>query len=539
MNRPVDPYDALASIFLPGGRVEDAAPTAVDEPLPFAPGEAPWDRPLDAPPPHAEDPLFPSDPLLPGAAMAATATATATATRVTAATDELPRIEPARRPAEVFAAPRPARPQPAAWTAGEAAGPAELELLVPGHLPVRASAWLTPCLRAVAGPGVATGLFRFDAHDATGDETVELELHGPAASPAPVGSLADAVRRLGGRIRHWFLRPPTSLPLESMAALDPDRVSILTGPDPVAVTSAWEIARRILTGADETGRPRPSLGLVVVGSTRDEAERVRGRLDHLLRDRLGASVELRGCIARIEPGSAPADVIRGHASESDPAWISGLIRSVASGGGPMASGEVAPGESAGHAPVLASIRRQGSETTAEPITWSTGDEPRATPTAAAEPLPSPPLTSRPRGEASTSVPARASVRPSPAPASRPEYARHLDGLHGLPARAPAHPEIELAVDGAGTLHVLGGLAAVRDLPIVAEWALRHAELLAMACPNRSIDPDRRPECHVLSDDALAVSDLHHGPMHLHLLREVEVEGRRGWFTAELYRPHPR
>ena len=82
MNRPVDPYDALASIFLPGGRVEDAAPTAIDEPLPFAPGEAPWDRPLDAESPHVADPLFPSDPLLPVTAMA-TATGTATATTTT------------------------------------------------------------------------------------------------------------------------------------------------------------------------------------------------------------------------------------------------------------------------------------------------------------------------------------------------------------------------------------------------------------------------------------------------------------------------
>lgn len=537
MNRPVDPYDALASIFLPGGRVEDAAPTAVDEPLPFAPGEAPWDRPLEVEPPHADDPLFPVDPLQPTAGM------TATATRVTAATDELPRIEPARRAAEIFAAPRPARPQADPWTTGETAGPAELEVLVPGHLPVRASAWLTPCLRVVAGPGVPAGLFRFDGHDATGDEAVELELHGPAGSPGPTGSLADAVRRLGGRIRHWFLRPPTSLPLESMAALEPDRVTILTGPDPVAVTSAWEIARRILTGADETGRPRPSLGLAVVGSTREEAERVRGRLDHLLRDRLGATVELRGCIARIEPGSAPSDVIRGHASESDPAWISGLVRSLAHGGAPMASGagEVAASEPATHAPVLASIRRQGSATTAEPINWSMGDEPGTEPMAAPGPPPSPPppssSPSRTRGEASSSVPAHAAVRPAPVP--RPEYARHLEGLHGLAARAPAHPEIELAVDDSGTLHLLGGLATVRDLPIVAEWALRHAELLAMACPSRPIALDRRPECHVLSDDPLAVSDLHHGPMHLHLLREIEIEGRRGWFTTELYRPRPR
>ncbi len=534
MNRSVDPYDALASIFLPGGRVEDAAPAALDEPLPFAPGEAPWDRPVDVALPHAADPLFPADPLLP-AGMTSEATRVAAAGRDAA--EESPMTIPARRPAEVFASPRPTRPQPAPWAGGESGRPAELELLVPGHLPVRASAWLTPCLRAVAGPGVASGLFRFDGHDAAGDATVELELHGPAASPGPSGSLAEAVRRLGGRVRHWFLRPPTSLPLESMAELEADRVTILTGPDPVAVTSAWEIARRILAGADEAGLPRPSLGLVVVGSTREEADRVRGRLDHLLRDRLGGSVELRGCIARIEPGSAPTDVIRGHASESDPAWVSGLVRSVArAGGGDVADGLAsAPGaglaigfeEHAVHAPVLASIRRQGDRAGAEPLEWSTG--------MGEEPPAADPPRSRVRPEAARSVPARASVRPTP----RPEYARHLEGLHGLAARSPAHPEIELSVDDAGTLHLLGGLAAVRDLPVVAEWAVRHAELLAMACPNRPIDPLRRPEFHVLCDDALAMGDLHQGPMHLHLLREIELDGHRGWFTAPLYRPQPR
>ena len=119
---------------------------------------------------------------------------------------------------------------------------------------------------------------------------------------------------------------------------------------------------------------------------------------------------------------------------------------------------------------------------------------------------------------------------------RPTYARHVDGLSPLAARSPAHPEVELAVDDEGTLHVLGGVAAVRDLPLVADWAFTHAELLALACPDAPIDPRRRPQGHVFTDDPLAVSDLHRSHLHLHLLAEVEIDGHRGWFTSTLHRP---
>ena len=42
--------------------------------------------------------------------------------------------------------------------------------------------------------------------------------------------------------------------------------------------------------------------------------------------------------------------------------------------------------------------------------------------------------------------------------------------------------------------------------------------------------------HVFTDDPLRVADLHGADAHLHLLTPVTIDGRQGWYAAELNRP---
>lgn len=589
-NRAGDPYDALASIFLPGGGSDgdDArSPAATgDADLEDLPDQA--ERLLrdaldhgSAPEASAAAPTDRSDATMHGGMPSGTTRPRGgrpiveTTPITTAATDDATgTLDRRGRDAEsstgsrstVVAFPWPSR------RADE--GSVVLELLVPGHLPIRAAAWLVPCVRAIAGRDHAAGLFRCE------DGAVELELHGPAPAPPPARSLAETIDAIRGPVRRWFLRPPNDLGIESLAEAEPDRVTILTGGDPVAVASAWEIARRVIAGADEARWTRPRLGLAVVGVPRAQAELITEQLDRITRERLGTSVDLRCCVPRIEPGGVPIGVVRGDALDADPVRLSSLVRgapsaatSVAREAGRRADADeqathtghtthpapATPAESVDPPPMGALLGSGLADTESDapgvPFVFPSASRglPRVD---ATMPPPSIPSSSGPTlarivpaaSAASTASPANAPPeavasssrgeisRSGSAAGSRPEYARHVTGLRSLPARAPAHPEVELAVDDAGGLHVLGGVSTVRELPLVANWALTHAELLAMACPDREIDTSARPQGHVFTDDPLAVSDLHQSQLHLHLLAEIEVDGRRGWFVTPLHRP---
>jgi hypothetical protein len=577
MSRSVDPYDALASIFLPGGGDDgDDASAAIDaeeteaadaadagDAIPtLAATEASFDLTERFAADRARAGLMSCGATRPrGGRPIDMATAEAgpaidADSRLDSAIREPFDVEPGRAPGGA----RRRRDD----------GAVELEMLVPGHLPVRAATWLLPCVRAIAGPERAFGLFRCDP------DGVELELHGPAPEPPPARSLSEAIEAVRGSVRRWFVRPPASLTIELMPDAEPDRLTILTGGDPVAIASAWEVVRRAITGADERRCPRPRLGLAVVGVPRRQADLITEQLDRITRERLGIPVELRCCVPRITPGGVPVGIVRGDAADADPVRLTTLVRGDAPGPsitsfrnehrvpeGPPAS-EVRGGTSAdgrrltdvdadvdvdarSEARPMGPLLGSGLADVADdgpgmPFVFprSADDRPAARPGVAPTLAGGPTLARIVPPGSSPATPATPGVPSSPgidaAPPTRPEYARHLAGLQPLPARSPSHPEVELAVDADGALHVLGGVSTVRELPLVAEWALTHADLLAMACPDQRIDVRRRPQGHVFTDDALAVSDLHQSQLHLHLLAEIEVDGRRGWFVSPLHRP---
>lgn len=568
MSRSDDPYDALASIFLPGGGddADDAstviaggesveADATVDQPV-LAATEATYDLTARFEADRAPAGMMSSGATRPRGGRPIDGSVMDADTGIAR-----PRDEPGTANRESFHA-EPRR-VPARAMRRHDDGAVELEMLVPGHLPVRAATWLLPCVQAIAGPDRAFGLFRCDA------DGVELELHGPAPEPPPARSLAEAIEAVRSSVRRWFVRPPASLTIELMPDAEPDRLTILTGGDPVAVASAWEITRRAIAGADERRCPRPRLGLAVVGVPRRQADLITEQLDRITRERLGTSVELRCCVPRITPGGVPVGIVRGDAFDADPVRLTTLVRGDAPGPSisslraderapatPRAfepAAEFSPAESArvdSPARPMGALLGSGLADVADdgpgmPFVFPRSADDRAastasvaglglTPTAAGGPTLArivPPGTA-PAAPADPSAPGIEAALPT-----RPEYARHIGGLRPLPARSPSHPEVELAVDSDGSLHVLGGVCTVRELPLVAEWALTHADLLAMACPDQRIDTRRRPQGHVFTDDALAVSDLHQSQLHLHLLAEIEVDGRRAWFVSPLHRPH--
>ncbi len=119
-----------------------------------------------------------------------------------------------------------------------------------------------------------------------------------------------------------------------------------------------------------------------------------------------------------------------------------------------------------------------------------------------------------------------SGRPSP-------LSRFIEGLKPLPVRCPGHERLELAVDQAGTLHLIALEPHLRELPVVRSWARAHRELIGMACRGQLIDPAAEAVCHVVSDRPASLADLHGSDLRLHVLAPVTVEGKQGWYAAPL------
>lgn len=106
-----------------------------------------------------------------------------------------------------------------------------------------------------------------------------------------------------------------------------------------------------------------------------------------------------------------------------------------------------------------------------------------------------------------------------------ELARELAGLEPIALRAPRHPEIELAIDGEGRLHVVGRASEVTAILRVSGWAHEHAAILSMADPRIS---SAEPMIDLVVSDLREARAIHGATVHV--LTLVEIGGRRGYLA---------
>jgi hypothetical protein len=112
-------------------------------------------------------------------------------------------------------------------------------------------------------------------------------------------------------------------------------------------------------------------------------------------------------------------------------------------------------------------------------------------------------------------------------------AHHAGGLEVLPVRCPGAERVELAVDGAGRLHLLGREPELRSMQVVQRWAFEHRELLALAWPETTLNARPPLPLHLFADQPLELADLHGSDIQLHVLAPVKVGDGVGWYTARL------
>jgi len=238
-----------------------------------------------------------------------------------------------------------------------------------------------------------------------------------------------------------------------------DELVLVTGADQAAVVGAYRLAKQVIASAPAG----IGVGLIIAGSPHAQAEDVWNRLADTLRTHLSVEPRLIGVLPKLDVSEPPTHT-------------------------------TVPMPSEGAAMLVDALHARPSERPAN----TTG------PTAEAAP---PPVTRVPPIPATPT-----SVEPRP-----PGNYALPDGLTACGIELPLPPEVQLAVDATGSVHLVAGEAAVASLESARHWAERHLPLLVAAEPN--IQRDRPIVCDVLVEDYHRAAELAWGPWQVHLVHE--------------------
>ena len=164
---------------------------------------------------------------------------------------------------------------------------AMVELLLVGHLPVRAGLWLAPYADTVARDLGPTVLLRLD------DAAPHLQLL--RASPDDLqnlsqpASLRQVIRALMPTVRRWVVRPGSDADPVELVVGGADRLTILSGADQAARVAAYTLIKSLVQAAEECAGPMPSLAMAVLGCDEHTARNVVEGLNRTASSFLGAS----------------------------------------------------------------------------------------------------------------------------------------------------------------------------------------------------------------------------------------------------------
>ena len=376
-----------------------------------------------------------------------------------------------------------------------------VEALILGHLPAMASAWVNQyarhCANAHGGP---IGVLRLRASEST------VEIVGTQAQ-VPAGTTPQAAIAAANRlVRGWLIRVEETIEPRLPQVQGVGTITLLTGADEAAVVASYRAIKNLFPADNEEPL---NVRVVVMGATAERAADATAKIERAAAAFLGRRLAVSACISKIT-GGLPQVLFRGPA----PATLDELLPLLSMPGTP------AP-----------------TQLTPSPETRPMPRESSAFPRVAVRATVSP--------EAAPSAPPQVSSRglhQAAAPDSR-EFGRlsaQLPGLVALGVSCPVAPEVELALDAAGQVHLLSEATAhspdrFAQLLAANAWSKSHAALLhrALASDHPQVDLSRSAVLHLFTRDARDVRHLGDAGVKLHLLIPVPGSARGETVTAPL------
>ena len=358
-----------------------------------------------------------------------------------------------------------------------------IELLLPAHLPVQGGLWLVP----------------YAGRDATNGTPILVRMHEDTVDVAVLGqtditllgceSIEEVIERTQSQNVHWVVQPPADANPTSILHCDADRLTLLSGADQAAVVGAYRLLKGLISTTNEPAE-LPKMQLVIVGAEERSAANAASRIVQTAHHQLDVHIDVGQALPAMGSGTKVVSQVTFQRSSN----VVDLLGRIRNGAVEQEECQVTPRFTAPQieASTQPTPEVELQETAAEPvIDESVMEEERTT------------------------------------------FASHVEGLLAIAPRCPEHDHIELAVDTNGSLHILADALDLRDASIVSGWAVRHQELLGMACGGLQLDKQSTPVVHLFTNDAVSVADLYGSGIRMHLLADVDIDGHTGVFCTPL------
>lgn len=383
------------------------------------------------------------------------------------------------------------------------------ELVILGHLPVRASLWVRhyACLSArkrsetVSLVRAAGGSVSIDV--ITGHEPAEIE---------PVESIQDGVTIARAASTRVILRVDETVEPELLDREGVDEVTILTGADEAAVVASYRLIKTLVAGLDDRLDPEaaPLVRVAVMGNPGPEIAAACAKIERACRAFLDRPVEVLDASGRID-ATGTVTVCRTDAPNATDEVLETLLDRPTPAT-PPASLRLADDD-----------HRDDADGVPMPevvVMPGVGRAARATPETIESPAEEPP-------------PVADRIIEPKFRLGEP-LACLIEGLDPIEARCPGAPGVELARDHAGRLHAVatddrGAGDALASLLAACAWARANLSLLIRAEAGITIpaaDPyeDSDAVLHLLARRPSAARAVLDTQVRVYALASVVVDG---------------
>jgi len=394
---------------------------------------------------------------------------------------------------------------------------ARVEVVVLGHLPVRATLWARQyaCARAQEC-NETVALIRA----ASGSTALDLICAGEPVEVKGSVHLEPALDTVSANADRVILRVDEASEPELLDRPEVEEITILTGADEAAVVASYRLIKALDASLNERYElgEGPSLRLAVMGASAEQSQDACTKLRNAVETFIERPIEIAAGSGRIDAATT-TNIYRDSIAHPASHIIDGLVRAARKI--PLSGGIEEPG-------VMVEPEREGEEDAAvEPLRVEfpaggvNAPEPRR------ETIPETPGPDRVEG----SVQGSADDSRDDAPTMRVGLCAMIPGLEPIEARCPKAPGVELALDGQGQLHLIVSDADTQDamnrLLAAQSWARNNLSLLiraepSLAMPSTDRDDETDPTMHLIAIDPRAVREIFDTSVRIYALARVKV-----------------
>ncbi|MFG0246079.1 MAG: hypothetical protein ACF8MF_08545 [Phycisphaerales bacterium JB052] len=390
-----------------------------------------------------------------------------------------------------------------------------VELVVLGHLPVRATLWARQYACSSAKErGEVVALVRA----ASGSTAVDLITGREPTAVEGSSGLGGAIETMHERADRVMLRVDERHEPELLERPEVETITVLTGADEAAVVASYRLIKTIEASLHEryAQDESPRLRIAVMGATREQGEDAREKLQSAVDSFIGRPVEVVIGSGRID-ATGTVNIYRDTRAHAATDIIEGLVALAhRAEHGPAGVVETRPID-------IGAVQGRAIESEPRPSEPTGG---KATPERADRDERTDRTDRADRED-------RADGSSETSPTMRAGLCALIDGVRGIETRCPKAPGVEMGIDDDGLLHLLvcdaDCDAALERLYTAQNWARDHLGLLLRAepglrFPSSDLHTESDAVMHLISQEPAALRSIYDTPVRMYALARVRVGG---------------